>query len=126
MRWAGLFSENELPGVVNSLQALLQKTPLPPDGPPTVLGPRDTRVRCVLFSLEKETRQKNQPWFISGPDVFSYIFDCVCPPQLRSSCSTVYDLGQWREFSPIVNYFKNRMHSDAGNIQQLYLALDSG
>ncbi len=125
LRWAGLFSENELPDVVTNLQALLQKAPLPSDKPLTMIGPRDTRVRCLMFSLESETRRKNQPWFVSGPDAFGYIFDCLCPPQLRSSCSTAYDVTQWREFTQIVGYFKSRMHQDAGDIEELYAALGS-
>ena len=123
LRWAGLFSEKELPAVVSGIQALLQKRPLSSNEPPTVSGPRGARVRCLLFSLEKSTRRENQPWFVSGPDAFGYIFDCLCPLEQRPSCSTTYDYNQWREFASIVNYFKNRMASDAGDIEQLYSAL---
>jgi len=123
LRWAGLFPEEELPTVVSSIQALLQKRPLSSNEPPTVSGPRGTRVRCLLFSLEKNARRDNQPWFVSGPDAFGYIFDCLCPLKKRSSCSTTYDFDQWREFAPIVNYFKSRMGNDAGDIEQLYSAL---
>jgi hypothetical protein len=123
LRWAGLFSERELPEIITGLQASLQRAPLRFDEPPTFLGPRNTRVRCLLFSLEKQDRRPSQPWFISGPDAFSYIFDCLCPSQLRPACSTQYDFNQWREFTAIVKYFKSRLHKDAGDIQQLYETL---
>lgn len=121
LRWAGVFSEEELPAVVSGIQAILSKSPLPSDCPPTIVGPRGIRVHCLLFSLERNPRRVNQPWFVSGSEAFAYIFDCLCPAELRSSCATQYDFTQWREFSPIVSYFKSR--ADAGDIQELYAAL---
>ncbi len=122
LRWAGLFSEGELSDVVTRLQGILQ-SPLSPHEPPTIEARSGSRVRCLMFSLEKQSHRNNQPWFIGGPEVFEYIFRCLCPQRQRPTCSTQYDFDQWREYSHIVRYFKDRS-SDAGDLQQLYKSVE--
>jgi hypothetical protein len=59
LRWSGLFLDNELPDLVTKLQAALAPSPLPSAVPPSVNGPRGTRVRCLLFAPECGRRYFN-------------------------------------------------------------------
>ncbi len=126
LRWSGLFLEGELPELVRRLQLALAPRPLPSLGPPCIIGPRGTRVRCLLVSPERDERYPNQPWFITGPDVFAYVHRCLSPSQPRSECSIFYDFGLWGDREPIVRYFKDRRGQDPGDMGQLYGVLGIG
>lgn len=120
IRWSGLFKEDELPKLARNLHIALGQGPLPSKEPPTVLGPRNARVRCFLFSPERKSHYDKQPWFISGPDIFDYVHRCLSPGIDRPSCSVTYDFGLWGESEFLVRYFKGRKGPDAGDIEQLY------
>jgi hypothetical protein len=124
LRWSGLFLEKEIPALAANLTSVLAPRPLPSDVPPTIIGPRGVRIRSLLFSLEQNLRRPNQPWFITGSEVFDYVHRCLSPSGSRSSCSTSYDFGLWGDREPIVRYFKERQ--SAGDMKQLYEALNVG
>jgi hypothetical protein len=126
LRWSGLFLEKEIPALATNLTSVLAPGPLPSDAPPAIIGPRGVRVRCLLFSLEQNSRRPNQPWFITGTEVFDYAHRCLSPSGLRSSCSTSYDFGLWGDREPIVRYFKKRRGQPPGEMNHLCKALNIG
>jgi hypothetical protein len=125
LRWSGLFLEAEIPALAMNLNSVLASRPLPSDAPPTIIGPRGARVRCLLFSVEQTSRRPNQPWFITGTEVFDYVHRCLSPSESRPACSTSYDFGLWGDREPIVRYFKEKRQSP-GDVNQLYKALNIG
>src|SRR5439155_8209050 len=120
LRWSGLFLEDELPELATKLQAVLAPNPLPSAAPPSATGPRGTRVRGLLFAPERDKRYTNQPWFVTGPELFQYVHRCLSRTYPRSGCSVSYDFGLWGAHEPIVRYFKERRGQDAGSMDQLY------
>jgi hypothetical protein len=125
LRWSGLFVEQEIPELVSQLQQQLAQRPLAVDAPPSIIGPRDARIRCMFFSPERNKRRSNQAWFVSGDDVLEYIYRCLCPDHPRSACSVSYDIGVWGEREPMVRYFKQRATLGPGSLDDLYKALDA-
>jgi hypothetical protein len=87
---------------------------------PTVSCPRDARVRAILFSPESPNRRPQQAWFIPGPPIFKYVFDCLHPDQPRDTCATNYGAGQWGvSLAPIVDYFKDPQRNVPGDLKHL-------
>ncbi len=118
LRWAGLFPEHDLPSIVNHVQPLLQPSNPPRQDIPCFIA-NGTRIRPILCSPERWARRSNQPWFISGSEIFNFLYDCFCPEIPRSSCSTRYDFEAWGEVhEPIVKFFKNSNREST--IRELY------
>ena len=73
LRWAGIFTEPEILDLASKIRDALQ-----PANPTKTLfscveGPRQTRVRAILFSPERNSKRKNQRHFVSGPEIMKYI-----------------------------------------------------
>ena len=120
LRWGGLFRESEVNKLSHAVtQVLAPRSPAATEAP-TVLGPRDVRIRGLLFSPERDARRTNQPWFVPGPQLFDYVWRCLCPEQTRQSCATTYDFQLWGNHEPIVRYFKSRGSKGPGDIKALY------
>ncbi len=121
LRWAGLFRESEVNPLSDAVaQALAPRDQAVPEAP-AVFGPRDVRIRGLLFSPERDSRRTNQTWFVPGPPLFSYVWRCLCPEIPRQSCATTYDFQLWGNHEPIVRYFKSRGHNEGpGDIKMLY------
>jgi hypothetical protein len=108
LRWVGLFSEIEIPDLTGKLVGALDPQHPSAAEPPTVEGPRKTRVRGLLFSPERDSRRDNQPWFLPGPPLLTHLWHCLRPPTPRAACATTYDFGLWgRELEPVVRCFKD-------------------
>ncbi len=121
LRWAGLFDEPEIYPLVDALRALLQPNTCPERAQRGIAGPRGETLRPLLCSPERWTRRGNQPWFISGSEIFSYVDQCLNPPAPRVSCSTRYDFNLWGSaLGPLVRYFKQRPAGNPGKLQDLY------
>jgi hypothetical protein len=126
LRWSGLFKESE----VNDLAPLLQSGIIPGNQPKDCFfilpSPRDIRIRPMLCSPERQEKKNNQTWFLHGNEIFTYIWNCLCPNNQRGSCATQYDFTSWgKELMPIVKYFKGRRHiGNPGNINALYTSLN--
>lgn len=120
LRWAGLFQQSEVTPLSDTLaQALVPRNPAGSEAP-TVLGPRGVRIRGLLFSPERGSRRVNQPWFVPGPQLFGYVWHCLCPQKPRQSCATTYDFQLWGDYEPIIRYFKSRGDGGPGDIKTLY------
>jgi hypothetical protein len=78
-------------------------------------------VRPLLCSPEVCSRRDNQPWFLCGSEMFSYIAECLNPKTQRDSCSVRYDINLWgSSLAPLVRYFKKLQPGDHGGIVDLY------
>lgn len=124
LRWSGLFEESEVHRMAATVSKALTPQNVAAPEAPMVSGPRGVRIRGLLFGPEHKPRGKNQPWFISGAEIFQYVWRCLCPETPRVSCSTTYDLQAWRDHEPIVEYFKSRGANGAGNMDTLYVFVD--
>lgn len=124
LRWAGLFLEDELPDLALQVQNVLRPGDPPRTSIPTVVGPRQTRIRGLICSPERTSRRPNQPWFLPGPALLDYTWRCLCPQNPRLSCATTYDFGLWGEnYEYLIRYFKGRGRTGAGSISDLYAHL---
>ncbi len=77
-----------------------------------------------MFSPERVSRRGNQPWFLSGPEIFDYVWRCLCPSTPRPCCATTYDFQVWGDYEPIVRYFKSLDAEGPGDMRDLYAFLD--
>jgi hypothetical protein len=119
LQWWGHLTQNEVDELVDPVLRILAPRPGALDAP-TVLCPRDARVRAILFSPETNTRRPEQAWFISGPPMLSYIWRCLRPEKLRPECATVYDFGLWGHgLEPLVLYFKDPARQEPGQFRTL-------
>ncbi|MHB8697736.1 MAG: hypothetical protein ACYC9J_06820 [Sulfuricaulis sp.] len=123
LRWAGLYDETEVQTLAPQVHSALLPTNLPTSTIPSIAGPRKTRVRGLLCSPERDTRRDNQPWFLPGSTLLSYISRCLCPPIPRSTCATTYDFGLWGQFEDIVRCIKDRGPNNHGTMRELYACL---
>jgi hypothetical protein len=107
LRWVGAFENEEIPPIASELMTVLEPKPIANCEMLAVLGPRNIRVRCVLFSPERDKHRANQPWFLEGQPIFNYLWRCLHPTEPRSQCATTYDFGSWgSELAPLVRYIK--------------------
>lgn len=120
LRWSGLFQHSAIGALSKGVAAAL--TPRSPAAPavPAIAAPGDVRIRGLLFSPERHSRRENQPWFVTGPQIFSYVSQCLSPATLRSTCATTYDFQLWGDHEPIVRYFKSRSAGSPGDFDALF------
>jgi len=125
LRWSGLFEEEEVATLANSVQRALGPAQLPRETFPAVGGPRYTRIRAALCAPERHRQFTNQSKFIHGTEMFGYITRCLCPEKQRLECATQYDFTGWgRQLAPIVRFFKDRgPQAPESNIADVYKAL---
>ncbi len=123
LQWWGHLSAAEVAAMTPTVQAILK--PLPgATAAPTVECPRDARVRAILFSPERSDRRPQQAWFIPGPPIFGYIWQCLHPVVPRATCATDYGAGQWgAALAPIVAYFKDAAQTKPGTLKDLLVHL---
>lgn len=124
LRWSGLFENSEVDDLCGVLRDALSRQGTPAGTAPTIIGPRGVRIRGLLFSPERKSRRSNQPWFVTGPEIMQYVWQCLCPPTPRTSCATTYDFQLWGNHEPIVRYFKSVGTDGPGDIDALYEFID--
>jgi hypothetical protein len=124
LQWWGHLTSEEMAAKTAAVLAILQ--PLPKAAAaPTVECPRGARVRAVLFSPERRSRRPQQAWFIPGPPIFHYIWQCLHPDEPRDTCATNYGAGQWGVgLKPLVAYFKDPQRTAPGHLGDLLADLD--
>jgi hypothetical protein len=123
LQWWGHLTPEEVAGKAADVLAILQ--PLPgATAAPTVPCPRDARVRAILFSPETRSRRPEQAWFIPGPPIVRYIFQCLHPDEPRDTCATNYGAAQWGVgLAPLVAYFKDPLRTTPGSLNDLLARL---
>lgn len=122
LQWAGLFKNKEIDTLTESLVEAMNPKIQNTQSITCIDGPRNTSIIPLLSSPERLNKRNNQPFFLHGDEVFTYIWRCMCPEEPRECCATHYDFTAWgREFFPIVNYFKSRPAPDGpGTMKELY------
>lgn len=120
LRWAGLHQEGEIQALAPQVCSAFSPTNPPKVSIPTVLGPRQTRVRGLLCCPERDIKRGNQAWFLTGSAILGYIGRCLCPEVPRSTCATTYDFGQWGQYEKTVRYFKERGSGNQGTMREFY------
>jgi len=121
LRWAGLFDEKETVRLGRELKTILQPSTPASKAEAGVPTAGEVTIRPLLCSPERRHRRTNQPWFVCGEEMFSYIAGCVNPEKRRDTCSTRYDNNVWgAQLTPLVHYFKQRPVGNPGEMPDLY------
>lgn len=107
LRWAGMFSEDDLDVVVSRVREVLvpEKNPKPLIRRTAPYG--GIVVRALLFCPELKRPRSNQPWFVGGDDAIGFVFDCLSPASPKATCATNYGAVQWAELYGLVDFFKS-------------------
>ncbi|MHB8582490.1 MAG: hypothetical protein ACYDAV_04425 [Gammaproteobacteria bacterium] len=120
LRWSGLFLEHEVMSLTQQLRAVIQPSDKHECSIPTVLGPRQTRVRALLCCPEIDKHRRNQPWFIPGPIMFEFFRKRFCDEQAIRTCAKNYNLELWADCEGIVRFFKEGNRSETSDMNALY------
>lgn len=83
-------------------------------------------VKPVIFSIESAPCTQEPKRYISGNEIIEYLWLCLCPAELRDSCSTSYPLGNWGPlYQPVVKILKERNDLNLGipSPQELHQSL---
>lgn len=123
LRWAGMYREEEIIELAPKVLLVLAPTHPPRTEIPTVIAPRETRVRGLICCPDRDIRRNNQAWFIPGSAMLTYLSKCFCPSVPRVTCSTTYDFGLWQKHEGIVRYIKERGPGNVGTMEDLYAYL---
>lgn len=127
LRWVGLWEEDEIGDLAQKLVVVLAPANLSDEKPPSVEGPRGTRIRGLLFCPERPSRRAEEPWFLTGEQVFSHLWNCLRPAKHRSDCATRYNFGLWGQgLEPIVRFFKSKKGAGPGDFNELLDSLRHG
>lgn len=120
LRWWGHLTKEEVDQKTQEVVSILEPRP-GATAAPTVQCPRDARVRAVLFSPEtRSDRRPQQAWFMPGPPLFNYLFECLHPSEPRAACATNYGAGQWGVgLASVIAYFKDRKRTIPGGFDDL-------
>jgi hypothetical protein len=120
LRWAGIFSEEEVASVTDRLQPLLQSGVAVDRVRNGVVEGR-CRVRSLLCCPPCSAGDWVDRWCLVGPEVFRFANECFNPPAKRDLCSTRHNFLQWGyALAPLVEYFKNVKNGGAPNLADLY------
>ena len=97
LRWAGLFKEKEIVSLSNSLAEAMNPQNQNKKNITRIDGPMNTAIIPLLSSPERIHKKDNQPFFLHGNEIFSYIWNCMCSVKARECCATHYDFTAWGE-----------------------------
>lgn len=120
LRWMGAFTPAEIETLQSELLELMRpREQNEPSSFIQVLGPCCTRIRVILFGMDRGDPRRNQPRYIPGSVVMEYIWECMRPDEPRLDCQTAYDYQLWGSYEPIVRYFKRQDRSEPGLVEDL-------
>ena len=120
LRWSGLFLESEVTSLAPKLRAALKPSDKQEFSIPTVVGPRQTRIRGLLCCPEIDKHRKNQPWFIPGPIMFDFVRKRFCEEQAIRTCAKNYKPELWADCEGIVRFFKEKYEPAKSDMNTLY------
>jgi hypothetical protein len=121
LRWAGMFAEEHLPYIAEEVKVAL--TPKEINTPDRfieipITNYDDYLVRGILFALDRNEPNYNQPRFIHGQEILNFVHSCLFSKDRRPASDTRYDFGLWSIYEDIVRYFKNR--TSPGSMENVY------
>jgi hypothetical protein len=123
LRWAGIFSEEQIQSVADRLQPLLQSG-VELDTVRNGVVEGRCRVRSLLCCPPCSGGDCADRWCLVGPELFRFVNQCFNPPAKRDTCSTQYNFLQWGyALAPLVAYFKNVKSGGTPNLADLYVHL---
>lgn len=106
LRWAGVFTQEQVDSVADRLRPLLQED-ASSDAARIGVVENSYRVRALLCCPPSSEAAEGK-WCLLGPEIFGFADRCFNPPERRDSCSTRYNFQQWGyPFAPVVTYLKN-------------------
>ncbi|WP_318450598.1 hypothetical protein [Photobacterium leiognathi] len=106
---------------IADIHGLFSPKPINSDSVKRILIPEsNVQISILLFAPETNNQRNNQNYFITGNDIFTYIWSCFRPENTRESCSVRYDFSAWGDYEDIVRYFKDRDRKRPGSINDLY------
>lgn len=106
LRWAGMFSEEDLVELAPQVSAILVPEAKPSATIRRTAPHRNVVVRSLLFCAERPSPRSNQPWFVGSDHIFPFIFSCLSPAKQPRECGRAYGAVQWAELAGLVNFFK--------------------
>lgn len=123
LRWAGIFSAEQVVSVANHLQPILQSGVAMEIARDGVVEGR-CRVRPLLCCPPCSQGNCTDRWCLVGAEIFRFVDHCFNPPVKRDPCSTRYNFRQWGyALVPLVQYFKNLQGGATANLADLYVHL---
>lgn len=130
IKWIGLFKEEQINEIsVNLLQLIKpaensNKTAFNSLPIKTEFGL--ISLRPILFSPETISSNSRSDKFVGWQEINNFLWDCLCPENVRNQCGTRYDFGIWGPgLSEIVKVYKDRQEIQKRytNITELYIDL---
>jgi len=120
LQWAGIFSNIEIPQVVEQLRPILQEGLNATYTPNGVLTAR-IRIRGLLCCPPATRADLPNGWCLFGSEILYYANECFNPTIRRDTCSTRYNFDLWGScLAPIVDYFKHLDSEVAPSLENLY------
>jgi len=120
LRWAGVFTESQVSGVVEDLRLHLASD-VPLERARDGVVENRCRVRLLLCCPPCKEDECIGRWCLCGSELLGYVNECLNPSRRRDLCSTRYDFGLWGyALSPLVAYFKRLKKTDSPHLQDLY------
>jgi hypothetical protein len=107
LRWAGMFTEDEVLKLAPKVQKLLIPEPNPKPIIRRVSAQHGVVIRALLFCMNYPRPCPNQPWFVGSDSAFRFMFSCLSPAFEPPSCGRRYGAAQWAEFERLIAFFKN-------------------
>ena len=121
LRWMGAFTPAEIDRLQADLLTLMQpREQAEPSHFIEVPGPHGTRIRAILFGMDRGMPKRNQPKYIPGTELMGFIWNCMRPEQPRPLSQTTYDFQLWGSlYEPVVRYFKSDGRHVPGSVRDL-------
>jgi hypothetical protein len=119
LRWAGLFTDEQVSSITTHLQPLLQDN-VPIDAARTGVVEGSCRVRPLL-SCPPCSEADSDKWCLVGTEIFRFANQCFNPQERRDLCSTRYNFQVWgHPFTSVVTYLKNNQIDVPASLEALY------
>ncbi|WP_421230180.1 hypothetical protein [Aeromonas jandaei] len=117
----GFIHPKNLESALVKIHELVQDTAFNKEGPAQYEIPStEYSVSAVIFKPETNERDAAKEFFITGPDIMNYMWDCFKPEKARCGCATIYNFALWGEFEEIVRYVKSANKREDLNMESLY------
>lgn len=125
VNWLGMFSNEQIYQVQCDVFKILQPKQINSsekfDTLKYTFDSGNYTIRAILFCPDRPKPKKNQIKYVYGQLMLDFIWECLRPEILRSTCSTVYPTNMWGiDFKHLVEYFKDENKTTVGTVTDLY------